>query len=401
MTNAVSQRLLSKVFSLSLLLLGLWSFPALATIVRMQTSLGNIDIQLLDSAAPATVANFLNYVKTGAYDNSFIHRSVRGFIIQGGGYRWSNGVASVPANAPVINEYSASRSNLRGTIAMAKLGTDPNSASNQWFFNLADNSANLNNQNGGFTVFGQVMGEGMKVVDAIAALPITNANGSNTNGAFGNLPLATTPVGGITAQNLVTIGTVMVLRELALVSGWNLVGNGVDAPIDVSATFSDTSRFLTIWKWQAETSAWAFYAPSLAAQGGTALADYLGAKGYQPLTAIAGGEGFWVNASQTTSVGVPPGNPIAIATLGASLTQGWNLGALGETVTPKQFCDAQSSGVTTLWAWDAAKSVWYFYAPSLDVGGGLGAYAASKGYLDFAAANKTLGPGVGFWVNRP
>ena len=146
MKTQVLHRILFKIFSLVLLLLSLTPLSVLATTVRMQTSLGDIDIQLMDATAPATVANFLNYVTSGAYDNSFIHRSVPGFIIQGGGYRWdsaSDSVASIPANAPVINEFNASRSNLRGTIAMAKLGGDPNSATSQWFFNLADNSANL------------------------------------------------------------------------------------------------------------------------------------------------------------------------------------------------------------------------------------------------------------------
>src|SRR5262245_2471294 len=148
---------------------------AFATTVRMSTSLGVIDIELFDAEAPATVANFLNYVTSGVYVNSFIHRSVPGFIIQGGGYGWDgsqNRYYNVPANPAVVNEYSPNRSNRRGTIAMAKLGGDPNSATNQWFFNLADNSANLDNQNGGFTVFGRVIGNGMQVVDAIAARPV-------------------------------------------------------------------------------------------------------------------------------------------------------------------------------------------------------------------------------------
>jgi cyclophilin family peptidyl-prolyl cis-trans isomerase len=196
---------------LGLLLAGFLSSPvsAFATTVRMQTSLGNIDIQLMDSAAPATVANFLAYVASGAWVNSFIHRSVPGFIIQGGGFGWDsvrNSYYNVAANPPVVNEFSPSRSNKRGTIAMAKLGGNPDSATNQWFFNLADNSGNLDNQNGGFTVFGQVVGNGMQVVDAIAAKPIVNAGSP-----FDNLPLLSVPSGSITRQNLIMVTAVTVL----------------------------------------------------------------------------------------------------------------------------------------------------------------------------------------------
>ena len=187
-----------------------------ATIVRFQTSLGPIDISLYNSAAPLTVANFLSYVNSGAYSQSFIHRSVPKFIIQGGGY-FIKGTTpyQIATNAPVINEYSASRSNLRGTIAMAKLGNDPNSATSQWFFNLADNSANLDNQNGGFTVFGKVIANGMSVVDTIAALPIASSLFPQLNcssvpfsgTAISDLPLAPpTPVScSVQVSNLVTI----------------------------------------------------------------------------------------------------------------------------------------------------------------------------------------------------
>jgi hypothetical protein len=186
---------------------------------------------------------------------------------------------------------------------------------------------------------------------------------------------------------------------LNFAQGWNLAGNASDAPIDVPATFSDTTRFLTVWKWIAAQSAWAFHAPSLAVQGGSVLVDYATSKGYQLLTTISGGEGFWVNAKTVGSVNVTNGNAVSVSILAPRLTTGWNLVSVGETATPKQFCDAQSGGVTTLWAWDATNSAWFFYAPSLDASSGLASYISSKGYLDFASGNKTLGNGTGFWVN--
>jgi len=152
--------------------------------------MGEFDIQLLDPWTPVTVANFLGYVERGDYSNSFIHRSVPGFILQGGGFAWrSSQIAEVPKRASVTNE--AYFSNVRGTVAMAKMGGDPNSATSEWFINLSDNSANLDYQNGGFTVFGVVLGNGMAVADTIAAVPFYDA--SPFFGAYGpsfsNLPL--------------------------------------------------------------------------------------------------------------------------------------------------------------------------------------------------------------------
>jgi uncharacterized membrane protein len=208
-------------------------------------------------------------------------------------------------------------------------------------------------------------------------------------------PTTTTTVANTTTTTLAPSGT------LSFVQGWNLAGNGSDSPINVATAFADTSQFVTIWKWVATQGVWAFHAPSLAAQGGTVLVDYVAAKGYQLLSTIAGGEGFWVNAKQSISVDVVSGNAVGIASLNSTLTKGWNLVSVGESATPKQFCDAQSTGVTTLWAWDATASAWYFYAPSLDASGGLGNYVTGKGYLNFTTMNKTLGQGIGFWVNKP
>lgn len=156
---------------------------------------GEINIVLFDQTgegAPITVNNFINYVNGGRYDYSIIHRSVvtpTPFVIQGGGFTVNNLTLNrVPTNSPIQNEFSEERSNVRGTIAMAKLGDDPNSATSQWFFNLGDNSGNLDNQNGGFTVFGQVLSpRDLNTVDAIASLPVVNA--SSLNSAFNTLPV--------------------------------------------------------------------------------------------------------------------------------------------------------------------------------------------------------------------
>ena len=138
-------------------------------VVIFRTNLGDIDVQLLQTLAPKSVQNFLNYMNRGAYNNSVFHRSVSGFIIQGGGF--TTGLSGIKEDSPVVNEYGVS--NTRGTVAMAKLGSGPNTATNQWFFNLADNSGNLNNQNGGFTVFGRVnSAAGLAVMDKIAAVPV-------------------------------------------------------------------------------------------------------------------------------------------------------------------------------------------------------------------------------------
>lgn len=211
--------LLKRLFKVSVNILGVTAAlmgaqSAMATVVQFQTVMGDFQVNLYDKATPKTVENFLAYVKSGAYSNSIIHRAVPGFIVQGGGYKYDTKfpLVEVAQNAAVVNE--PVYSNKRGTIAMAKLGNNANSATNQWFFNLGDNSANLDAQNGGFTVFGEVTGNGMAIVDAMAALNIFNL-GANT--AFTDLPLRnyTTTDGAnnvtITDKNLALILAVVVL----------------------------------------------------------------------------------------------------------------------------------------------------------------------------------------------
>lgn len=144
------------------------------TIVRISTGIGDYSIELFDDVAPGTVQNFLNYVNRNDYNGTYIHRAVDDFVVQGGGYRFLlfEGPIDVPSDSPIRNEFGVS--NTRGTVAMAKLDGNPDSATNQWFVNIADNSATLDVDNGGFTVFGAVLGDGMITVDEIDALPTVN-----------------------------------------------------------------------------------------------------------------------------------------------------------------------------------------------------------------------------------
>jgi len=149
-------------------------------VVSLNTNVGSILIELLAGAAPGTVANFLDYANDGDWITTFVHRSMSNFVVQLGGFTTSSPYfytqyqfSSVPTDPPIQNEFGIS--NTRGTIAMAKLGGDPDSATSQFFFNLGDNSANLDAQNGGFTVFARTLD--MTVVDTIAAFATEDLDG--------------------------------------------------------------------------------------------------------------------------------------------------------------------------------------------------------------------------------
>ena len=175
-------------------------------VIQFDTNLGEINIELLASDAPGTVQNFLNYVEDSDYSNSVFHRSVADFIVQGGGFTiLDNVVSEIPTDDPIVNEFSLS--NLRGTVAMAKLGNDPDSATSQFFFNVSDNSDNLDNQNGGFTVFARAIGSSIDVVDEINALATFDASAS-LGGAFSDLPLLNPT---LTEENMIKSMTVSVV----------------------------------------------------------------------------------------------------------------------------------------------------------------------------------------------
>jgi peptidylprolyl isomerase/peptidyl-prolyl cis-trans isomerase B (cyclophilin B) len=151
--------------------------------VLIETSKGNITVEVFPGNAPTSAANFINYVKSGFYNGLIFHRVIPGFMIQGGGM--TPDMAEKFKGTPILNEADNGLKNLRGTLAMARTG-DPHSATSQFFINVADNYA-LNHRGKsidgwGYAVFGQVV-DGMDVVDAIVAVPRGN------RGPHGDVPI--------------------------------------------------------------------------------------------------------------------------------------------------------------------------------------------------------------------
>jgi peptidyl-prolyl cis-trans isomerase A (cyclophilin A) len=149
--------------------------------VMLETSKGNIVIELDAAKAPITVGNFLGYVKSGFYDGTIFHRVIPSFMIQGGGF--TGKMEQKPTGEAIVNESANGLVNKRGTIAMART-PDPNSATAQFFINLKDNSFldKAQAQDGyGYCVFGKVV-KGMNVVDAIGGVK------TGTVGGFQDVP---------------------------------------------------------------------------------------------------------------------------------------------------------------------------------------------------------------------
>ena len=210
--------------------------------VSTDTQYGGFLMQLIPTNAPKTVANFLAYVRDGAYENTVIHRSTSltedGLaVLQAGGFTADGSLSSIPAFAPITNEYSLSNS--PGTVAMAKVGGSPNSATSQWFVNVSDNSTTLNsNNNGGFTVFAKVLGNAMSnVISPISALKTYDLS-------FYNAAFTQTPLQGVTnvqqplyLSNLVTFTRVATLPYFAYSSDSDACPTDIDSSTNLIVTF--------------------------------------------------------------------------------------------------------------------------------------------------------------------
>lgn len=220
--QAIGQQNLAPGGNSTVALAGKFSDLDTEAAVRLTTTKGNLDVVLYTTQTPATVANFRAY----NYADTIFHRAPAGFVIQGGGYKIAASpdvFDSVTRQAPVANEPGIS--NLYGTVAMAKVGDDPNSATSEFFFSLGNNSLNLDNQNGGFTVFGRLAAPSSSVLSALAAVPTSSygvklrddgvTTPSAANFVFSDIPIQETPVPtSINQNNLMKITAVTDLPVL-------------------------------------------------------------------------------------------------------------------------------------------------------------------------------------------
>jgi cyclophilin family peptidyl-prolyl cis-trans isomerase len=216
-TNAFTAVNVAVAASSTVSVSGKFSDPDTTSAARLNTSLGAVDIILYSLATPETVGNFLDYVDASLYNNSFFHRSIDNsneslIMLQGGGYKYTSGAGFLQVakfNKIVKNEPGIS--NLQGTLAMAKVANNPDSATSEFFVNVNDvNAENLDTQNDGFTVFGRVTNAGMQVIQAIHDLP-THQYSIPPFGAgpFENVPMnAATAPAYIEADKLVKINSV-------------------------------------------------------------------------------------------------------------------------------------------------------------------------------------------------
>ena len=153
---------------------------AASTFVEMRTNQGTIELELFADKAPKSVANFLEYVRSGHYTNTIFHRVINGFMIQGGGFDGS--MNQKPTRAPIENEAKNGLRNTAGTLAMARTG-NPHSATAQFYINLVDNAfLDYPSRDGwGYAVFGKVT-KGLDVVEKIGRTP------THTNMGFSDVP---------------------------------------------------------------------------------------------------------------------------------------------------------------------------------------------------------------------
>jgi alpha-tubulin suppressor-like RCC1 family protein len=219
---------------------------------------------------------------------------------------------------------------------------------------------------------------------------------------------------GTTSGNYLSAATVLdasgaplsIAPRYPLQANWNLLGNSNNAPLAVSSVFGDANQVVAVWKWVGSRNTWAFYSPTQV-DGGAA---YAATMGFEFLTRIEAGDGFWVQTKTAFEVQLPTAAAVPLSSLRSKAGK-WTLNALGDSATPNAIGNLMAALVSaaggkdtdpiSVWAWNEPLAKWYFFSPSLYRDGSLAAHIQSNGYLDFVASNKSLSPGTGFWINRP
>ncbi len=233
------------------------------TLVQFHTSLGDLDVELYDKDKPITVSNFLNYVKYGLYNNSFLHRcptdaitGLTDFVVQGGAYYVANYgttnefLASIPTFPPIRDEFAVGTrySNVYGTLAMAKVGGDTNSATSSWFFNLNNNSfLDAADTNDLFVVFGNVV-RGTNVLNQFLGRSINNGI-QNLGVPFDTLPVNFSGAGPVYFTNLYYVNITILSAQLKMQANgarqitWNSI-SGVTNNVEYTTNLASAWQVL-------------------------------------------------------------------------------------------------------------------------------------------------------------
>lgn len=299
------------------------------TLVDVTTPLGVIPIALTDSQTPNTVANFLSYINSGAYNGTIFHRLATGFALQGGGYATSGN----PINTITTINGEPGQSNVTGSVAMALTSAGPNSGTSQWFVNLANNNGsgstpNLDNTSDGgpFTVFGHVIYGGMNVVNQIAALMTVNdSQNPPGNMIWNQLPVLSSYTGSSTPTSVSPSD--MVTTNYSVVQALTYSATS-DNPTLISPSVSGSNLTLNYGSGTGTTQV---HVTATDIAGNTATTTFTVGVGIQTVTVGANGVGlvrFHDFSGSQGQLAITGKGTATVSLIGSGLTVGKNKGGV-------------------------------------------------------------------------